>query len=248
LPNGDVMKIADIIINRILEENTKHSSFDKIGYKSTDNISKFIKNEAEFKELTKNVEKAFDDVLKALVIDTENDHNTKETAKRVAKMFVHEIFAGRYHPAPTITQFPNVKSYDELYVTGPISVRSTCAHHMMPIRGVCYIGVYPGSNVVGLSKFNRIVEWVSSRPQIQEEMTSSIADEVEKMVAIDGEDKKNWGVAVLVQAEHFCITHRGVKEHESAMTTSILRGKFKDKPNLKSEFFNIVGMMKKETR
>lgn len=184
-------------------------------------------------EVTENMKK----VLKSLVIDIENDHNTNDTARRVAKMFVDEIFSGRYETAPKITAFPNVTSYDQIYVTGPITVRSMCAHHMMPIAGRAYIGVFPSKNVIGLSKFNRLVDWVSSRPQIQEEMTIQIADIIEK-------ETQAAGVAVLVQAEHFCMTHRGVKEHESDMSTAVMRGVFQEDKNLKKEFYDIVARMK----
>ena len=182
------------------------------------------------------VEEKLQTVLESLVIDTENDHNTRETAHRVAKMFVHETFGGRYQPMPRMTAFPNTTSYDQLYVTGPITIRSTCAHHLAAISGKCYIGVFPGKQVIGLSKFNRIADWVASRPTIQEEMTVQIADIVEKVTEAEG-------VAVLIQAEHGCMTTRGVREHESAMTTSVMRGKLREEFSLKQEFFNIIGKM-----
>ena len=183
------------------------------------------------------VAEAFEDVLKALVINTTDDHNTKATAHRVAKMFVHEIFRGRYYPPPEVTSFPNAKEYDQIYVSGPISINSTCAHHFQPITGQAYVGVFPGKRVVGLSKFNRIVDWIASRPQIQEEMTEQIADMVEK-------ETEAQGVAVVIKAEHFCMTARGVKEHESEMMTSVVRGMFRDEPATKAEFFSLLNNMK----
>ena len=183
------------------------------------------------------VAEAFEDVLKALVINTTDDHNTKVTAQRVAKMFVHEIFRGRYYPPPEVTSFPNAKQYDQIYMTGPISINSTCAHHFQPITGQAYVGVFPGKRVVGLSKFNRIVDWIASRPQIQEEMTEQIADMVEK-------ETEAQGVAVVIKAEHFCMTARGVKEHESEMMTSVVRGMFRDEPATKAEFFSLLNNMK----
>ncbi len=183
------------------------------------------------------VAEAFEDVLKALVINTTDDHNTKATAHRVAKMFVHEIFRGRYYPPPEVTSFPNAKQYDQIYMTGPITINSTCAHHFQPISGQCYIGIFPGKKVIGLSKFNRLVDWIVSRPQIQEEMTEQIADTIEK-------ETEAKGVAVIVKAEHFCMTARGVKEHESDMMTSVLRGDFLKIDHLKSEFFSLLGNMK----
>ena len=183
------------------------------------------------------VAEAFEDVLKALVINTTDDHNTKATAHRVAKMFVHEIFRGRYYPPPEVTSFPNAKEYDQIYVSGPMSINSTCAHHFQPITGQAYVGVFPGKRVVGLSKFNRIVDWIASRPQIQEEMTEQIADMVEK-------ETEAQGVAVVIKAEHFCMTARGVKEHESEMMTSVVRGMFRDEPATKAEFFSLLSNMK----
>ena len=183
------------------------------------------------------VAEAFEDVLKALVINTTDDHNTKATAQRVAKMFVHEIFRGRYYPPPEVTSFPNAKQYDQIYMTGPITINSTCAHHFQPITGQAYVGVFPGKRVVGLSKFNRMVDWIASRPQIQEEMTEQIADMVEK-------ETKALGVAVVIKAEHFCMTARGVKEHESEMMTSVVRGMFRDEPATKAEFFSLLNNMK----
>jgi GTP cyclohydrolase I len=201
-----------------------------------DNISEYMEP-GEFDLLMTEVESKMQGVLESLVIDTENDHNTRETAHRVAKMFCTEVFSGRYLPQPKITAFPNATAYDEVYVTGPISVRSTCAHHLQSIKGQCYIGVFPGKNVIGLSKFNRMVDWIASRPQIQEEMTIQIADLVER-------ETEAKGVAVLLQAEHGCMTMRGVKEHDSDMTTSVMRGVFRDTPHIKKEFFDILARMK----
>jgi len=175
-------------------------------------------------------------VLRALVIDTENDHNTQETAKRVAKMFVNETFGGRYVPTPKVTSFPNM-GYKSLYATGPISIRSTCAHHFQNIVGKAWVGIFPEDEVIGLSKFNRIIHHIAERPQIQEEMTTQIAEELVKYA-------KTPNVAVVVKAEHHCMTHRGVKEHESDMTTAIMRGAFETDPHLKQEFYNICMSMK----
>ena len=208
------------------------------GKRCNDNISDII-TEKNVAKIEKNVKKHFQKVLDALLIDTENDHNTQETAKRVAKMLVREVFAGRYEPKPRITSFPNANQYDQLYITGPIKVRSTCAHHFQPIVGNAWIGIFPGENVIGLSKFNRLVDWVARRPQIQEEMTVQIADLIEQETQAEG-------VAVVVKAEHMCLTHRGVKEHESDMTTSVMRGIFQDENarHLKSEFLQLLKGMK----
>ena len=204
-------------------------------FHSNDNISEFI-YEGELDQLQAEVQTAMQSVLEALVIDTDNDHNTQETAKRVAKMFVNETFGGRYVPTPRVTSFPNM-GYNSLYTTGPISIRSTCAHHFQNIVGKCWVGIFPEEEVIGLSKFNRIAHHIAERPQIQEEMTTQIADAL-----VDYAKTPN--VAVLLKAEHHCMTHRGVKEHESDMTTAIMRGKFQTDPALKKEFYDICLSMK----
>jgi GTP cyclohydrolase I len=205
-------------------------------FRANDNIAAFIEP-GEIEALTEEVAERVGALLASLVIDTENDHNTRETGARVARMYLGEVFAGRYAPSPDLTAFPNVTSYDELYVVGPISIRSTCAHHLQNIRGNCWIGIYPGKNVLGLSKFYRLTDWIASRPQIQEEMTIQIADLVEAETVAEG-------VAVVVKAEHMCVTHRGVKEHASDMTTSVLRGTLRDNSDTRAEFFRLLQGMK----
>ena len=221
--------IATIIKKRIAKDKGK--------FFCNDNISKYIRNETELSWIERDVEMKIEELLQCLIIDTENDHNTQETAKRMAKMFVHEIFRGRYKEQPKITTFPNATNYDQLYITGPISVRSTCAHHFQNIVGKAYVGIFPGREVVGLSKFNRLIHWIAERPQIQEEMTMQIADAIEEVTNADG-------VAIVIRAEHMCITHRGVKEHESDMTTSVMRGSFRNDPELKKEFLTLMQEMR----
>jgi len=221
------MEISKTIKERILAAGKR--------FHSNDNISEFIK-EGELAKLQAEVECAMQGVLNTLVIDTENDHNTKETAKRVAKMFVNETFGGRYAPAPRVTSFPNM-GYKSLYTSGPISIRSTCAHHFQNIVGKCWVGIVPEDEVIGLSKFNRIVHHIAERPQIQEEMTTQIAQELQAYA-------KTKHIAVVVKAEHHCMTHRGVKEHESDMTTAIMLGAFNEDPALKKEFYDICLSMK----
>lgn len=200
------------------------------------NKNKALTNE-QMSFIQQDTEIAMNNLLSALRIDTENDHNTKDTAKRVAKMFIHEVFKGRYTKMPQVTSFPNTKKYDQIYLTGPITIRSTCAHHFQNIVGKCWIGIYPGDQVIGLSKFNRLVDWIASRPQIQEEMTVQIADLIEKQT-------KAAAVAVIIKAEHFCMTQRGIREHDSDMTTSVMRGKFLEEVDMKNEFFSLLKSMK----
>ena len=220
--------ISDKIRKRILESKKQ--------YFCNDNISEFI-NDGERELLVEEVASKFEDVLKSLVIDIENDHNTQETAIRVAKAWVNEVFGGRYLPKPAVKSFPNATKYDQLYVTGPISIKSTCAHHFQNITGYCWVGVFPGEEVVGLSKIPRIVHWVAQRPQIQEEMTVNITDQIQEIT-------KAQGVAVVVKAHHHCVTHRGVQEHQSDFTTSIVRGILRENKTLKDEFFSILQGMK----
>ncbi|MBL6797931.1 GTP cyclohydrolase I [Synechococcus sp. PROS-7-1] len=173
------------------------------------------------------------DLLNALVIDIENDHNTAETAERVAKMYLHEVFKGRYHQQPKVASFPNVKKLDEIYTVGPITVRSACSHHLVPIMGNCWIGIKPGERVIGLSKFTRVADWVFSRPHIQEEAVMILADEIERLC-------KPQGLGIIIKAQHYCMKWRGVKEPQTSMVNSVVRGDFRHDPSLKQEFFELV--------
>jgi GTP cyclohydrolase I len=221
------MDISKKIKERILAKNKR--------FHCNDNISEFIE-EGELDLLQNEVEGKLQEVMESLVIDTEHDHNTQDTARRVAKMYIKEIFGGRFQPMPRITSFPNM-GYKSLYTSGPISIRSTCAHHFQNIVGKAWIGIIPEEEVIGLSKFNRLVHHIAERPQIQEEMTTQIAQELVTFA-------KTPNVAVVVKAEHHCMTHRGVREHESDMTTAIMLGAFEKDPALKQEFYDICLSMK----
>jgi GTP cyclohydrolase IA len=203
-------------------------------YHANDNIADFIR-EGELLELRAEVQAKMADVLKALVIDTEGDHNTQETAKRVAKMFIEEVFRGRYQPMPEVTEFPNVARLNELMIVGPITVRSACSHHMCPILGKLWIGVLPNehSNLIGLSKYARIADWIMTRPQIQEEAVIMLADALQERVKPDG-------LAIVMEADHFCMQWRGVKDNDSAMTNSVMRGAFLKNPDLRREFLALM--------
>ena len=230
--NKPIYCCSDELVKRMT--TIKHKHF------ANDTIFAYL-DPGDVNHIEDEVTEAFQGVLKALVINTTDDHNSQDTARRVAKMFVHEIFRGRYYPPPEVTSFPNAKEYDQIYVSGPMSINSTCAHHFQPITGNAYVGIFPGKKVIGLSKFNRMVDWIASRPQIQEEMTEQIADMIEK-------ETEAQGVAVVIKAEHFCMTARGVKEHESEMMTSVVRGMFRDEPATKAEFFSLLNNMKGMTK
>ena len=204
-------------------------------FHANDNIAEHIED-GEVELLQKEVQDKMQSLLDSLVIDTENDHNTQETAKRVAKMWVKEVFGGRYHPFPRVTSFPNMGN-KSMYTSGPISIRSTCAHHFQNIVGNAWVGIIPNGQVIGLSKFNRIVHHIAERPQIQEEMTTQIAEKLQEYA-----HTKN--IAVVVKAEHHCMTHRGVREHDSDMTTAIMLGAFKEDPATRDEFYKICMSMK----
>lgn len=225
--DNNKLPISDTIRNRILNAGAR--------FHSNDNISEFV-SEDEIDLLVDEVSEKFQEVLNSLVIDTALDHNTQDTARRVAKMFIRETFSGRYRPVPKVTAFPNL-GYKSLYTTGPITIRSTCAHHFQNIVGKCWVGIVPDKEVIGLSKFNRIVHHICERPQIQEEMTTQIAEALREYAKTDN-------IAVVVKAEHHCMTMRGVREHESDMTTAIMLGGFDESDALKKEFYDICFSMK----
>jgi GTP cyclohydrolase I len=203
-------------------------------FHANDNISAYIQP-GELDSLKTEVEQKLLELLKALVIDTEHDHNTRETAKRVAKMYLSEVFRGRYMPEPDVTEFPNAERLNELMIVGPITVRSACSHHLCPILGKLWIGVMPNehSNLIGLSKYVRLADWVMSRPQIQEEAVTRLADLLQDRLQPDG-------LAVVMEAEHFCMKWRGVKEMDSKMINSVMRGSFLKDPNLRREFLSLL--------
>ena len=174
------------------------------------------------------VEELFD----ILRIDHRNDHNTRETPQRVAKMYVEEILEGRYTAPPKITEFDNAQAYDQLIVTGPIELRSMCAHHMMPIYGAAYIGILPSADgkIIGLSKYDRIVEYFAARLQIQEELVKQIGQYIMDMTSPRG-------LAVRISAVHMCKTQRGVRaSHRSRMVNTYYWGEMAENAALKSEF------------
>jgi GTP cyclohydrolase IA len=203
-------------------------------FHSNDNIAEFIQP-GELDKLLAEVTGHMEGVLRALVIDTENDHNTGDTARRVAKMYLNEVFKGRYVAGPNITEFPNAEHLNELMIVGPITVRSACSHHFCPVMGEVWIGVLPNehTNVIGLSKYARIAEWIMSRPQIQEEAVVQLADLIQEKTQPDG-------LAIVMEASHYCMGWRGVKDMDSKMINSVMRGAFLKDPNLRREFLSLI--------
>ena len=203
-------------------------------FHSNDNIAEFIQP-GELDALLDEVETKMKGVLDSLVIDTENDHNTGDTARRVAKMYLQEVFKGRYVHPPAITEFPNAEHLNELMIVGPITVRSACSHHFCPVIGKIWIGILPNerTNVIGLSKYARLAEWVMGRPQIQEEAVVQLADLIQEKTQPDG-------LAIVMEASHFCMSWRGVKDMDSKMINSVMRGAFLKDPNLRREFLSLI--------
>jgi GTP cyclohydrolase I len=205
-------------------------------YHANDNISAFIEP-GEIDALLDEVAGKMQAVLESLVIDVTKDHNTRDTARRVAKMYLNEVFRGRYVSQPPVTEFPNAEYLNELMIVGPITVRSACSHHLCPIMGRLWIGLLPNehSNLIGLSKYSRLAEWIMSRPQIQEEAIAQVADLLMNKVAPDG-------LAVVMEADHFCMHWRGVKDTATKMVNSVMRGAFLKNASLRREFLSLVNL------
>jgi len=184
---------------------------------------------AQREDMLQEVENHVRGMLKAMRIEPD-DHNTEGTPKRVAKMFINEIFRGRFEKPPALTAFENVKKYDQMIMVGPIEVESTCAHHLLPFRGSAYIGILPGKKgkLLGLSKYARVVEHFARRPQIQEELTQQIFDYLLEQTKPDG-------LAVRIISQHLCMCQRGVGHRRSHMTTMQLHGKLRIE-SAKAEF------------
>ena len=218
-------KLNDVIRERMQLANKR--------FWAGDNISEFV-SESDKHVLIKEATEAFEGVLDALLIDRENDPNSKGTAKRLAKMYFNEIMAGRYDPAPSATAFPN--DSDDRY-SGMLVVRSElrsmCSHHHQPVSGVAYIGIIAAGKLIGLSKYTRIAQWCARRGTLQEELANDIAREI--MKATDAKD-----VAVYIQATHGCCENRGIMAHSSLTQTTVLKGAFADDSGTKKEFFDNI--------
>ena len=198
-----------------------------------DNISEYME-EGEKQQLVDELAPKFEEVLQGLVIDTENDPNSNGTGKRLAKMYINELMAGRYEPMPAATAFPN--DSDDRY-EGMLVVRSEltsmCSHHHQIVRGVAYIGIIASNKLIGLSKYTRIAQWCAMRGTLQEELANDIVREIQK--ATEAEH-----LGVYVQATHGCVENRGVKAHSSLTQTTVLKGAFKDDPATKKEFMDNI--------
>ena len=217
--------ISERILERIHATNTR--------YWAGDNISEHIL-ESERAELIDELTGKFEGVLDSLLIDRHSDPNSQGTAHRLAKMYIYEIMAGRYDPAPDATAFPNDSEdrYEGMLVVRS-ELRSMCSHHHQPVAGVAYIGIIAAQKLIGLSKYTRIAQWCSRRGTLQEELANDIAREIMKATGSEN-------VAVYIQATHGCCENRGIMAHSSLTQTTVLKGAFKEDGNTKKEFFDNI--------
>ena len=198
-----------------------------------DNISDFIQ-EGEKQKLIDELTPKFEAVLEGLVIDIENDPNSHDTGRRLAKMYINELMAGRYDPIPNATAFPNDTEdrYEGMLVVRS-ELTSMCSHHHQIVRGVAYIGIIAADKLIGLSKYTRIAQWCAERGTLQEELANDIAREIQKATGAEH-------LGVYVQATHGCVENRGVKAHSSLTQTTVLKGAFKEDAGTKKEFMDNI--------
>ena len=217
--------ISERIRERIQASNTR--------FWAGDNISEHILD-SEKDELINELTTKFEGVLDSLIIDRENDPNSRGTAQRLAKMYIYEIMAGRYDPAPDATAFPNDSEdrYEGMLVVRS-ELRSMCSHHHQPVAGVAYIGIIAAQKLIGLSKYTRIAQWCARRGTLQEELCNDIAREIMKATGSEN-------VAVYIQATHGCCENRGIMAHSSLTQTTVLKGAFNTDPGTKKEFMDNV--------
>lgn len=244
LNNGFGESNTIILNDDAIENALDHEFFDdpagtfpkvnKLGNSLYDANGNTSISQSERNEMIDTLEEKFIEVMEILRI-SRNDPNSTNTPKRVAKMFVNELFAGRFESAPKMTVFPNRNNVNNLVISKGIEVMSVCSHHWQPISGMCSIGYIPGKFVIGLSKLTRIVNWFSRRGQIQEEMGEQIADFLEELL-------KPKALGVVIDAKHYCMIARGVhsSEENSVTTTSVMRGYLRDNLNLRNEFLNLI--------
>ena len=192
-----------------------------------------INNGLSRKEKIDTIENNFKEIVTTLGLDLEDDSLT-DTPKRVAKMYVNEIFWGLDYAAfPKVTVVDNKMKYNEMVVERGISVQSYCGHHLVNIDGLATVGYIPNNKVLGLSKMNRVVEYFSRRPQIQERLTEQIYHALSYILETEN-------VALTIDAKHFCVKSRGVEDTGSSTITSRLGGSFKDHPEVRAEFLSLL--------
>jgi len=202
-------------------------------YWAGDNISRLIQS-GEKEQLIEEATEAFETVLDTLIIDRHTDPNSKDTARRLAKMYYNELLAGRYNHMPNATAFPNEveDGYEGMLVVRS-ELKSVCSHHHQPVSGVAYIGLIAAEKLIGLSKYTRIAQWCARRGTLQEELCNDIAREIMNVTG-----SKN--VGVYIQATHGCCENRGIMAHSSLTQTTVLKGSFYSDPGTKKEFFDNI--------
>ena len=217
--------ISDIIKNRIVNSKKR--------FYAADNISAFIEP-GERELLIDEVAQKFETVIDSLVIDRENDPNSQDTGRRMAKMYINEIMSGRYDKMPDPNSFPNYieNGYEGMLVVRS-ELKSVCSHHHQPVTGTAYIGIIAGDKLLGLSKYSRIAQWCAMRGTLQEELNVIIADEIQRQTGADN-------IGVYIQATHGCCENRGIKAHSSLTQTTVLRGSFFSDASTKKEFFDNI--------
>lgn len=233
----DIVDISNIGLDDFdwnLDMIENYPEYNSLGYKNFDANGNVDISDEERLEMLEKVEEKYIEIFDILRI-SRNDPNSTQTPKRLAKMLVNELFAGRFQPAPKMTVFPNRNHVNNLIISRGIEVMSVCSHHWQPISGMCAIGYIPNKNVIGLSKLTRIVNWFSRRGQIQEELGEQIADYLEYLL-------KPKALGVVINAKHYCMIARGVSssEENSLMTTSVMRGYLLDDLNLRNEFLKLI--------
>ena len=219
------MKKSEEIIQRLQDSGDR--------FWAGDNISQHLQpgdKDALIEELTPK----FEEVLDSLVIDRFNDPNSMDTGRRLAKMYINELMQGRYNPMPNATAFPNhvEDGYKGMLVVRS-EIKSMCSHHHQPVSGVAYIGIIAAETLIGLSKYTRIAQWCARRGTLQEELNVMIANKIQEITGTDH-------VGVYVQATHGCCENRGIRAHSSLTQTTVLRGAFKDEPDVRKEFIDNV--------
>ena len=219
------MKKHEEVIKRLQDSNTR--------YWAGDNISEHLQ-EGDKEALIEGATEAFEDVLDKLCIDRFNDPNSMGTGKRLAKMYINELMAGRYDPMPAATAFPNDSEdrYEGMLVVRS-ELTSMCSHHHQIVKGVAYIGIIASEKLIGLSKYTRIAQWCAERGTLQEELANDIVREIQKATGAEH-------LGVYIQATHGCVENRGVRAHSSLTQTTVLKGAFKEDPGTKKEFMDNI--------
>jgi GTP cyclohydrolase I len=220
---GENMSVSKTIIERLKTNNVR--------YFASDNIAQHI-SEQEHQDLIDELTEKFEAVIDSLLIDRENDPNSKDTPRRLAKMYYNEIMGGRYEAEPKVTAFPNDDAYEQLIVIRS-DIKSMCSHHHQPVQGVCYIACMPGEEVIGLSKYTRIAQHLSARGHLQEELTEMIAKKIEELT-------KSKAVGVYIRARHGCCENRGIRSSNSSTQTTVLKGLLRTDSALKNEFMHNI--------